>query len=213
MNNLDDATPPTCTVCGCGLYDTELGRQACTPCERRTDENLLALPGERGLYARLSASLTPGSGSDGPSVSGSRTAPLPLRLEPLSLMARGGVVTVLQTWLIDWHDVLGFTHPRWKGDLQQQCDQVIKALRVNLPWAAAEHPAFAEFAWEVSAVRRQCERQVTGERPERRVTVQCSCGQPLRITLSTPGRQCSGCGAQYGWEELRELPLAERTAA
>ncbi|MER5461637.1 hypothetical protein ABT010_13305 [Streptomyces sp. NPDC002668] len=203
----------TCTVCHRDLYADELGCQACRPCTDRTDQHLRALAGTDGLYAQLSGRLMPGSSSGGPSVSGSRTAPLPLRMEPLSLMARGGVITILQTWLIDWHELLGWTHPRWQGDLQQQLDQVVKALRVNLQWAAAEHPAFAEFAMEVGQIRRQCEGQVTGEKPPIRVPVACPCGTVLRITMDSPGHRCGGCGEQYGHTELMNLPLAERRTA
>jgi len=211
--NLDDAPAPLCTVCSRALYADEFGHQACDPCTARVDQALRALAGSDGLYARLSASLHPGSGSGGPAVSGSRTAPLPLRLDPLSLAARGGVVTILQTWLIDWHDLLGYRHPRWEGGLQQQCDQVVKRLRVLLPWAAERHGAFDEFAREVGQLRRQCEVHVTGEKPPFQFGVTCPCGTVLRITLDTPGRRCSGCGEQYGLEELRGLPLAERRAA
>jgi hypothetical protein len=202
-----------CTVCLRDLYEHELGHQACRPCTDRVDQNLLALAGPDGLYARLSASLHPGSGSGGPAVSGSRTAPLPLRLDPLSLAARGGVVTILQTWLIDWHETLGYRHPRWDGDLQQQCDQVVKRLRVLLPWAAEQHGAFAEFYLEVGQLRRQCETATGGEKPLRRVGVSCPCGHVLRVTLDTAGVRCPACSAQYGHSEALRLPLAERRAA
>lgn len=210
---LDDAPAPQCTVCHCGLYDTEFGHQACRPCTERADQNLRALAGSEGLYARLSASLHPGSGNGGPSVSGSREAPLPLRLQPLSLAARGGVVTILQTWLIDWHDLLGYRHPRWDGDLQQQCDQVVKRLRVLLPWAAEQHGAFAEFAGELASVVRQCEAATGGERGPRKFGVTCTCGATLKITIESPGKRCETCGAQYDRRELFDLQLAERRAA
>lgn len=128
-------------------------------------------------------------------------------------MARGGVVTVLQAWLVDWHECLGWLHPRWKGDLQQQLDQVVKALRVNLEWAATEHPAFRDFAYEVAALVRQCERQISGERPERPIAVACPCGTVLRVTVSTPGARCRGCATQYARHEVLDLPLADRAAA
>ncbi|MFD7861838.1 hypothetical protein [Streptomyces sp. NPDC059783] len=211
--SLDDATAPACTICHRSLYADELTAYACRPCTDRVDLDLRALAGADGLYARLGTRLAPGSSSGGPAVSGSRTAPLPLRLEPLSLMARGGVVTVLQTWLVDWHELLGWNHPRWRGGLQQQCDDVVHALRVNLPWAAGSHPAVAEFAHEVGQLRRQCERQITGDRPARIVPVACPCGTVLRITLDTAGARCAGCGAQYGHTELMQLPLAARAAA
>lgn len=202
-----------CTVCHRDLYEDELGHQACRPCTERADRNLTALAGPDGLYAKLSDSLHPGAGMAGPAVSGSRTAPLPVRLDPLSLAARGGVVTILQTWLVDWHEQLGYRHPRWEGDLQQQCDQVVHRLRVLLPWAAEAHGAFDEFAAELAKIRVQCATATGSERPARRVPVLCTCGHVLRITLDTSGVRCPDCSTQYGHDDALQLPLAERRAA
>lgn len=208
----DDYSWPTC-ACGRQLRHDELGRQACRLCQERVDQALRQLPGPKGLYAQLATRLVPGRGGDGPVVSVSRTAPLPLRLEPLSLIARGGVVTILQTWLIDWHEHFGWRHPRWNGDLQQQLDEAVRALRINLEGAAATHPAFSDFVNEVTSLVRQCERQITGERTERPIAVACPCGTVLRITVSTPGARCRGCATQYARTEILDLPLATRTAA
>ncbi|WP_198539918.1 hypothetical protein [Streptomyces sp. CT34] len=176
-------------------------------CQSRVDQDLTALAGPRGLYASIALTLRPDIGSGEAQVSGgARTAPLPLRLEPLSLSARGGVVTVLPTWLVDWHEHLGWNHPRWQGDLQQQLDQVVNALRNNLEWAATEHPAFREFVTEVVVLTNSCRRQVSGKRPEGRITVACPCGGTMRITISTPGARCAVCGAQYGRADVLELP-------
>lgn len=209
---LNDYTWPTC-ACGRQLRHDELDRTACWLCQERADQALRTLPGPAGLYAKLATVLAPGSGGGAVRVASSRTAPLPLRLEPLSLTARGGIITILQTWLVDWHERLGWRHPRWEGGLQEQCDQVVKALRINLDWAAADHPAFVEFTREVSDLVRQCERQITGERAERPIAVACPCGTVLRVTVSTPGVRCRGCGTQYGRTEVLDLPLATRAAA
>ncbi|GFE20043.1 hypothetical protein [Streptomyces nigrescens] len=204
-----DYSWPACGACGRPLWENELGRQACRMCQRRVDDNLQSLAGSQGLYAALSAALVPGAGNGEARVSGgTRTAPLPLRLEPLSLSSRGGVVTVLQTWLVDWHEQLQWAHPRWQGDLQQQLDQVVQALRTNLEWAASQHPAFGDFSAEVAALVRSCHRQATGEKPERRIVVACPCGSTLRVTISTPGARCAGCGTQYTRADVLELPLA-----
>lgn len=202
-------------TCGCGrqLRQDELDRRSCRLCQERVDMALRQLPGPDGLYARLATRLMPGRGSDGPVVSVSKSAPLPLRLEPLSLLARGGVVTVLQTWLIDWHEQLGWRHPRWTGNLQRQLDDVVRALRTNLEWAAAHHPAFWEFSVEVTSLVRQCERQITGERQERPIAVACPCGTVLKVTVSTPGARCRGCDTQYDRSAVLDLPLAQRAAA
>lgn len=209
----EEYTWPSCATCGRELRHEELGRIACRLCQRRTDENLQALAGDTGLYATLQDALQPTRSVVDARVSGSRSAPLPLRLEALSLSASGGVVTILQTWLTDWHDQLGWRHPRWEGNLQQQVDQVVKALRVNLEWAATEHPAFADFSAEVASLTRACRAQTTGERPERRITVACPCGGTLRITISTPGARCAACSTQYARTDVLELPLAQRTMA
>lgn len=205
-------TSPSCLICHTGLYDDELDRQACRPCIRRTDENLLALTGARGLYAQLGRQLAPGSGSGGPVVSGSRSAPIPVRLEPLSLLAKGGVVTILQTWVDDWADH-GRAQRTRGGTLQQQLDAAVLTLRFNLDWASAQHPAFPEFVAEVWQIRRQCEGQVSGERAPRLIGVACPCGQTLRITLDTGTVDCPSCRARYGHSEALSLPLAQRAAA
>ncbi|MFB8393688.1 hypothetical protein [Streptomyces yangpuensis] len=202
-----------CTICTREYWEDELGRQACKPCTRRADSLLTALAGPNGLYARLSTVLAPGSRNAGPAVSGSRTAPLPVRLEPLSLLARGGIITVLQSWLVDWHETLGWRHPRWEGDLQHQLDQAVAALRANLEWAASSHPAFDEFAGELARYTAACRAQVDDERPARRIGVTCPCGTVLRITIDTPGARCPGCETQYGHAEVLQLPMAERAAA
>ncbi len=201
---------PTCASCTRQLRHDELGRVACRLCQGRADTALRQLPGADGLYAQLGARLMPGRGGDSILVSSSRTAPLPLRLEPLSLMARGGVVTVLQDWLTDWHEQLGWHHPRWQGGMQQQLDDVVHRLRINLEWAAASHPAFGDFLSDVTSYVRQCERQITGERKERPIAVACPCGAVLKVTVSTPGARCYGCSTQYARSEILDLPLAAR---
>ena len=205
-------TTAACTICTSGLFDDEHGF-ACRPCVERIDRQLRALAGPEGLYARLSAQLAPGAGNGGPAVSGSRTAPVPVRLEVLSLMTAGGpVLGPLETWVRDWE-----THGRADmceaGTLQQRVDHAVGTLRFNLAWAAANHEAIDEFGREVALMWRACERQITGERPARTVPVACPCGAVLRVTLDTAGARCAGCGKQYGHSDLMELPLAERRIA
>lgn len=210
---LDDVTAPACVICHGGLYPDEFGRQACRPCEQRVDKTLRDLAGRDGLYAKLNYRLAPGRSGDGPAVSSTPAASIPIRLEPLSLLARGGVATILQTWVEDWHEQLEFQPVRWRGNLQQQLDQAVDRLRANLSWAASKHPAFDEFAREVNKLRRDCEGQISGEPAPRRIPVACPCGTVLRVTLDTPGARCPGCETQYGHAEVLGLPMAERRAA
>ncbi|WP_326739113.1 hypothetical protein [Streptomyces sp. NBC_01022] len=209
---LAEAAVPVCTICNSGLFDDEPG-YACRPCIERIDRQLRALAGPEGLYARLSAQLAPGAGDGGPTVSGSRTAPVPLRLSVLNLMTAGGpVLGPLETWVRDW-EARGRAELDEAGTLQHRLDHAVGTLRFNLAWAAGNHEAIDEFAREVHLMWRACERQITGERPARIVPVACPCGQTIRITLDTAGARCVGCGEQYGHTELMDLPLAERRIA
>lgn len=206
-------TNAVCTICHRDLRDDEAGRFACPFCVHLVDQRLRALAGPKGLYARLSAQLAPGAGNGGPAVSGSRTAPVPVRLEVLNLMTAGGpVLGPLETWVRDW-ETQGRADLRESGTLQQRVDHAVGTLRFNLAWAAGNHPAVDEFAREIHLMWRACERQITGERPARTVPVACPCGQTLRVTLDTAGARCVGCGEQYGHADLMELPLAERRIA
>ncbi|MFJ2676359.1 hypothetical protein [Streptomyces sp. NPDC087525] len=202
-----------CLICHRGLHADEAGRYACRHCTDRIDGNLRALAGPDGLYARLGAQLAPGAGNGGPAVSGSRTAPVPLRLEVLNLMTAGGpVLGPLETWVRDW-ETHGWAELLEAGTLQQRVDHAARTLRFNLEWAVAHHPAIDEFAHEIWQMRRQCQAQITGERPPRRIPVACPCGAVLRVTLDTTGVQCPGCTAQYGHKEVLRLPMAERRPA
>ena len=193
MSTLDDYTWPTCTVCTRNLWEDERDRQACRPCQNRADTNLAALAGPptydeegrivSGLYAALDHVLTPSGSRDGARASSSPGSQLPVRLEPLSLSAHGSIVTILQTWAEDWDQRMHREPPRWHGTLQQQCDQAVSKLRTDIEWAASRHPAFDEFHHEVAKLTRSCQRQITGEPPERRVTVACPCGGVIRIAI------------------------------
>jgi hypothetical protein len=213
----DDApTGPVCTCCGSNFWAEELGRQACFRCQDAADEHLKALAGPTGLYARLPAAMMPGKGGDNSRVSGSRTPPLPLRIEPLSLSARGGVVTILQMWAEDWHELMERNPPEWRGDFQQQCDQVVQTLRFNLEWAARDHLAFDEFSDEVRHMRRSCEWAVLGEPPELLTTVGCNvtgCPGTMNVAISTDYTKCPECGERYRDNAVKKLRAVERSAA
>ncbi|MGW1015619.1 hypothetical protein [Streptomyces niveus] len=202
-----------CTICHRDLAADETARYACRYCTERVDRQLLELAGPRGLYARLGARLAPGSGSGGPAVSGSRTAPVPLRLDVLNLLTAGGpVLGPLETWVRDW-EARGRAEMDEAGTLQQRVNHACATLRFNLEWAVTNHPAFDEFAREIHLMHRQCTVHVAGEKPPRAIPVTCPCGAVLRVGLDTPGVRCYGCQTQYGHSEVLRLPMAERRAA
>lgn len=211
---MSDATTPACVICSRDLLDHELQpqrRMACRLCETRGVEALRTLP---GLYRQTAHLLQPGTSKQGGRVSGSKSAPMPCSEAVLSFRAAGGMVTVLAEWERAFRYELRYAEPPFRGDYQQTLDGVVHFLTNAAPWAYASFAAVDEYHRELQQIAGQARAIVTGETPARRFKLRCPCGQLLTgITLDTPGRLCNGCGQQYGWQELRELPLAERNAA
>ncbi len=82
---------PVCVTPRCGrqLWADELDRWACRPCGDATAKRLVELP---ALFAQLdtTAMLMKGASRVGGGTSGSRTAPIPPRLDVLNLVGPGG---------------------------------------------------------------------------------------------------------------------------
>ncbi|WP_432137624.1 hypothetical protein [Streptomyces sp. bgisy154] len=208
----DDAPAPRCTICPRQLLDHETGRYVCLPCEQRIDRDLQAIAGPAGLYARLCLRIQPGRRGGAPAVSGTPGRGTPADLQILSLTATGGIVSTLETWVEDWA-TYGLAIHGTGGRLQHRVDTAVATLRRNLTRAASRHPALDEMAREIGQIRRQAEAIISGERPPRRVAVQCPCDTVSTVTLNTSGFTCRGCQREYGHSEALQLPLAERRAA
>ncbi|GHG15277.1 TFIIB-type zinc finger domain-containing protein [Streptomyces filamentosus] len=203
---------PACTICNRDLWNDEQGRLICRLCQQHVDRNLQSIAGPRGLYARLCLRTTPGKSSGGPAVSGTRGSSMPPSEHVLNLVANGGIVSNLESWVKDWA-TYGLADIGEGGRLQHRIDHAVRTLRLNLGQAALKHPALDEFAREIHSMVRQCSAVVEGEKPPIRVRVQCPCGATLGVTLSTDGETCRACGAEYGHTEVLRLPLADRRAA
>ncbi|PVC73499.1 hypothetical protein [Streptomyces sp. CS081A] len=203
---------PACVICFADLWDDELGRLICRPCEQRIDYNLRQIAGPSGLYARLCLRTTPGKNSDGPVVSGTRGAPIPPNLHILNLVAGGGIVSDLETWVDDWASH-GLTQPTHGGRLQHRVDHAVRALRLGLPRAAERHPALKNFSDEIQAIIRRCQPIICDEKPLQVIRVACPCGRTISLTLATTGETCTGCHTTYDQRAVKELPLIARRAA
>ncbi|TXS21400.1 hypothetical protein EAO71_27255 [Streptomyces sp. ms191] len=204
---------PTCPRCAYELRDDELGRVLCCRCEDRAAQQLGAIQGPRGLYAQLAHHLQRGSGSGGPAVSGSKTAPAPLRVDILSLQCAGGpVLGPLETWVRDW-ETHGHADMCEAGNLQRRVDHACRTLRFNLAWAAANHPAADEFAAEIGTIHRTLTGITSGEKPARRLRFACACGAVVPFTLNTHGETCRACGTGYERSDILGRGLAGRGAA
>src|SRR5690349_5652729 len=147
----------------------------CVVCQRRQFDRAQVCQGDRiwldrtlleivELYALLPANLAPGR-HHGQRVSGSREAPLPLRVDPLDLLmpARAATVhdtyrdqvgqvsiaSVLDSWVRDWRDV----RDRGEGLPTPTVVDLARWLGNRLEWAADLHPAVDEFAAELRKMR------------------------------------------------------------
>lgn len=200
----------------------------CAPCTSRMRDQLRDLVEE---YALLDA--TPGS-STGQRVSGTRTAPLPVRLDVLSLVGPGSAnvhvdrrdehddqigelptATWLLQWVIDWRD--------YRGQTEELPGLSITAmtrwLEHRLDWAADEHPAVDDFASELAAQVRALRGVNRAGEPSDRSKVgpcpqQLADGDTCRTTLYMHDRidfiTCGGCGAEW---QRRNWPWLFRTVA
>lgn len=192
----------------CEICDKPSRARVHPGCQAAIDEHLEALP---KLYRALGAFLAPGRTPATGGRSGSRTAPLPARLEVLDLRSRGGIEGVLGTWEADVREQLGWTPAVPRGSVEAAVEAHASFLRANLIWICDEHPAVREFGADVRRVAGQARAIAMGGAPERRVGVQCGCGGVLHVTVSTDGARCEDCGTQYGRMEVTRLPLAARS--
>jgi hypothetical protein len=197
----DDLAP--CAVC-----DRPARERVHRGCREQMADALRELP---GLYRQLGDALTPGRrGGDGRT--GTRTAPLPCNLDSLDLRGRGGIEGVVGGWARDLCEREQWDVPDYQS-VQAVVDWSCAILHANLGMICDEHEAVKEIADELRQISGQARRIVTGEKPPRRVPVQCTCGWTLRITLDTAGVRCPACETSYGHSEALRLPLAERRAA
>lgn len=184
------------------------GRRAKTvhaDCVEALDNRLLSIP---GLYAELAIALQPGR-AGGEHVSGTPTPALPLRIEPLSLLCRGGIVTILATWETDWRERRGLSERPARAGREQLLDggrvlvDVVDFLHTHLEWAARSHPAVDEFAGEIGDIISAC-RLALSARSDLRVIGQCpadlgdrTCGRVLIADPYAYVIRCDRCRTEW----------------
>lgn len=141
---------------------------ACTICRRPTDDrdpirhqhcadrlrtNLADIP---GLYALMGAVLAPGTAGGGAHVSGTRTAPLPVRLEPLSLRGPGGMVTTLALWETHVREERGLSAGTVRGITGRDLAAIVLSLRTHLPWMTEHYTQVEKFATDLQDITHDC---------------------------------------------------------
>lgn len=135
---------------------TAAGLQVCEGQYTRLERGLEVIPGQ---WSMLSAA--PGSGTGQARVSGTGEQPLGVRIPVLDLIGPANpgavrdafgdqvglvsVATVLDSWASDWADLRG----RGESRPLPTVARLAEWLTDRLPWAAAHHPALADFAADV----------------------------------------------------------------
>jgi DNA-directed RNA polymerase subunit RPC12/RpoP len=220
MHDTDDAAIyqwPVCAACGKDLWVNENGRQACRPCEIKTMKRITELP---ALFVELShtATLMRGARKPGSATSGSRTPPIPPRLEVLTLTGPGGAAARLAAIEDAWRQALGWTVAPWRGSPAQAVPEHARFLINNLPWACDSYDSIGQDIDDLRRLHAEATAAVSGERKPGRVqTGLCPvpleagpCGQQLTATAASHRIRCSTCGTEWdGLAAWRELRLAQ----
>lgn len=210
--DLDGYVWPVCSAPNCGrqLWANEVGRLACYPCEDATTQRIAELP---ALFRRLdtTAMLMRGARRPGGSgATGSKTPPIPPRLEVLALVGPGGVAARLSAIEDAWRAALGWTVAPWRGSPAQAVPELAGFLANNLLWACSSYEEVGQDIDDLRRLHAECKTIVDGDRRPGRVKIGLCpvriddqpCGTPLTATAASHRVRCAGCGAR--WETLRE---------
>jgi hypothetical protein len=195
----------------------------CSGCRERVKSELSEIP---DAYALIPASLEPGTGT-GVKVSGTRTAPIPVRLDALNLLvgATGTVhgdpsdqhgpippLVVLDQWVADWIDV----RQRSEHQPVPTISTLTGWLLARLDWALDEHPAVDDFAREVRdtlrAIRGVTEPQRTGEyigKCPAKLRDESRCQTRLYADPYLDQIACPRCGVSWARRQWLQLAAAQ----
>jgi DNA-directed RNA polymerase subunit RPC12/RpoP len=222
---LEEYDWPTCSTPRCNrqLWISETDRIVCRPCEDATTRRITELP---TLFAQLNttAALMRGASRIGGGSSGSKTPPIPPRLEVLALVGPGGVAARLRDIEDSWRKALGWTVAPWRGSPAQAVPAHAKFLADNLLWACGGYESIGQDIDDLRHLHGECTAIVNDERKPGRVAIgQCPariddglCGQQLTATAASHRVRCGTCGSRWEtlgeWRQLRaaqEQVLAE----
>lgn len=218
----DEYIWPTCVTPNCNrqLWVAEASRWACRPCEDVTAKRISELA---ALFRQLdtTAALMKGASRSATPTSGSRTPPIPPRLDVLNLVSPGGIAARLVAIEDAWRASLGWTIAPWRGSPAQAIPHHVEFLGNNLLWACSSYEEVGQDIHDLRRLHGECTALVNDERRPGRVQIgNCPvrvddslCGQPLTASAASHRVRCGGCGTR--WETLgewRELRAAQEAA-
>jgi hypothetical protein len=155
----------------------------------------------------------PGGGS-----TGSKTPPIPPRLEVLALVGPGGVAARLSAIEDAWRQVLGWTVAPWRGSPAQAVPHLVEFLANNLLWACS---SYEEVGQDIDDLRRlHGEMKAIVENKARHGNVKIGlcpvliedrrCAEQLYASARSFKTACPACRSSWdGEDEWRELRAAQ----
>ncbi|MET8080022.1 hypothetical protein [Streptomyces sp. NPDC005303] len=207
---------PTCVTPHCNrrLWTIEADRWACRPCEDVTATRIAELP---ALFRQLdtTAALMKGASRVSSGGSGTRTAPIPPRLDVLNLVGPGGVAARLSAIEDAWRATLGWTVAPWRGNPAQAVPELAAFLANNLLWACSSYEEVGQDIDDLRRLHGECTALVNDERRPGRVQIgNCParvddgvCWQPLTARADSHRVRCGACNSAWEtigeWRELR----------
>lgn len=211
---------PVCGACGRDLWTDELDRQACRPCGDRTQTRIAELP---GLFRQLdtTAALMRGARRPGAGGGGSKTPPIPPRLEVLALVGPGGVAARLSAIEDSWRSALGWTVAPWRGSPAQAVPHLAKFLGDNLLWACSSYEEVGQDIDDLRRLHTQCKNVVEQKQTPGNVKIGLCpilvedqrCAEQLYASARSFKTACNACGTAWeGEDEWRELRAAQERA-
>lgn len=169
-------------------------------------------------YTRQAAhELNPTKGGDGRS----QTIPIGIRLNALDLITGNDILPTLEEWERDWRHTYGLT-PYGPATAQRnqgkpQTEHIFGVLQFLNQWldqAAATHPAIADFATELRALRQQAQ-HAANQQPRQSWNITCptdhnenECGNVIRVSGEDFGTQKTCRRCRTVWEVNRLIQVA-----
>lgn len=216
---LDDFEWPVCVTPRCNrqLWTAEAGRWACRPCEDRTATRITELP---ALFRQLdtTAALMKGASRVSSGGSGTRTAPIPPRLDVLNMVGPGGVAARLSAIEDSWRQVLGWTVAPWRGSPAQAVPLLAEFLANNLLWACSSYEEVGQDIDDLRRLHTQCKNVVEQKQTPGDVKIglcpvvveERLCVEQLYASARSFKTACTACGTSWeGEDEWRDLRAAQ----
>lgn len=201
------------------LWDNELDRLVCWPCEERTAQRITELP---HLFAQLNktAMLMKGSSRSGAPTSGSRTPPIPPRLDVLNLTGPSGIVARLRDIEDAWRKAFNRRIAPWAGSPAEAVPVHANFLAINLRRACETYESIGQDIDTIRRLHGECKAIVDQKPKTGRVKIgHCPvltadghlCAEQLYASARSFKTTCATCGTAWeGEQEWRNLREAQQ---